>query len=69
MLYRQLLSNGTPEGPHHPLAATVPGHQIKVDVKSLTSHGKYGKLIRRYQYTVIDDTTRVKSLKIFTRHT
>jgi len=28
----------------------VPGHQIQVDVKFLTFHGKDGKPIKRYQY-------------------
>jgi hypothetical protein len=47
----------------------VPGHQIQVDVKFLIFHGKDGKSIKRYQYTAIDDATRVRSLKIYSRHT
>jgi transposase len=42
----------------------VPGHQIQVDVKFLTFQGKDGKPIKRYQYTAIDDATRVRALKI-----
>ena len=47
----------------------VPGHQIQVDVKFLNFQGKDGGNIRRYQYTAIDDATRVRALQIFDRHT
>ena len=47
----------------------VPGHQIQVDVKFLTFHGKDGKPVKRYQYTAIDDATRVRALKVYGRHT
>ena len=47
----------------------VPGHQIQVDVKFLTFIGKKGGKIRRYQYTAIDDATRIRALKIYARHT
>jgi transposase InsO family protein len=47
----------------------VPGHQIQVDVKFLIFRGKDGKPIKRYQYTAIDDATRVRALKVFNRHT
>jgi transposase InsO family protein len=47
----------------------VPGHQIQVDVKFLIFRGKDGKPIKRYQYTAIDDATRVRALKIYNRHT
>lgn len=43
----------------------VPGHQIQVDVKLLTFKGKQGEKIRRFQYTAIDDATRVRALKIY----
>ncbi len=46
----------------------VPGHQIQVDVKFLTFNGKDDKPIKRYQYTAIDDATRVRALKIYERH-
>lgn len=47
----------------------VPGHHIQVDVKFLTFKGKTGKKVRRFQYTAIDDATRVRALKIYERHT
>lgn len=47
----------------------VPGHQIQVDVKFLTFQGKDGNAVRRYQYTTIDNATRVRALKIYERHT
>jgi transposase InsO family protein len=46
----------------------VPGHQIQVDVKFLTFQGKGGSVIKRYQYTAIDDATRIRALKIYDRH-
>lgn len=34
----------------------------------LTLTGPQGQRIRRYQYTAIDDATRVRALKVYTRH-
>jgi hypothetical protein len=31
--------------------------------------GERGQRIRRYQYTAIDDATRVRALKVYRRHT
>ena len=42
----------------------VPGHHVQVDVKFLSFPGN----IKRYQYTAVDDATRVRALKIFPRH-
>ena len=47
----------------------VPGHHIQVDVKFLTFKGKRGEKVRRFQYTAIDDATRVRALKIYDKHT
>ena len=47
----------------------VPGHHIQVDVKFLTFKGKRGEKVRRFQYTTIDDATRVRALKIYDKHT
>lgn len=47
----------------------VPGHQIQVDVKFLTFIAEKRKKIRRFQYTAIDDATRIRALKIYARHT
>ena len=47
----------------------VPGHRIQVDVKFLDLQLKQGDKIRRYQYTVIDDATRARILKIYEQHT
>ncbi len=47
----------------------VPGHHIQMDVKFLIFKGKDGKKIKRYQYTAIDDATRVRALKVYDRHT
>ena len=47
----------------------VPGHHIQVDVKFLTFKGKSGEKVRRFQFTAIDDATRVRALKIYEKHT
>jgi transposase InsO family protein len=46
----------------------VPGHHIQVDVKFLNFTDRSGKRVRRYQYTAIDDATRIRALKIYERH-
>lgn len=46
----------------------VPGHHIQVDVKFLTLQTDDGRRIRRYQFTAIDDATRVRALKIYQKH-
>lgn len=50
-------------------AKSVPGHHIQVDVKFLTLKDEEGRKIRRFQYTAIDDATRIRALKIYQRHT
>ena len=47
----------------------VPGHHIQIDVKFLSFIGKNGEKIRRFQFTAIDDATRIRALKVYTRHT
>ena len=47
----------------------VPGHHVQVDVKFLTLQGPAGQRVRRYQYTAIDDATRVRALRVYRRHT
>ncbi len=49
-------------------AKQVPGHHVQVDVKFLALKTQDGHRIRRYQYTAIDDATRVRALKIYCRH-
>jgi transposase InsO family protein len=49
-------------------AKRVPGHHIQVDVKFLTLETGEGRKIRRYQFTAIDDATRIRALKIYQRH-
>lgn len=47
----------------------VPGHHMQVDVKFLTFKDKLGRKIRRFQYTAIDDATRIRALKVYRQHT
>jgi len=47
----------------------VPGHRIQVDVKFLKFKDKSGKQVKRFQYTAIDDATRIRALKIYNKHT
>ena len=46
----------------------VPGHHVQVDVKFLKLLDKNNRAIRRYQYTAIDDATRIRALRIYPRH-
>jgi transposase InsO family protein len=50
-------------------AKRVPGHHVQVDVKFLALKTEEGHQIRRFQYTAIDDATRIRALKIYRRHT
>jgi transposase InsO family protein len=47
----------------------VPGHHVQVDVKFLFFKDENGQRIKRFQYTAIDDSTRIRALKIYPRHT
>jgi transposase InsO family protein len=49
-------------------AKLEPGHHVQVDVKFVSLKNTAGKNIRRFQYTAIDDATRVRALKIYNRH-
>lgn len=46
----------------------VPGHHVQVDVKFLTFQDSSGKKVRRFQYTAIDDATRIRALKVYEKH-
>lgn len=46
----------------------VPDHHVQVDVKFLFFEDKDGNRIKRFQYTAIDDATRIRALKIYERH-
>lgn len=49
-------------------AKKVPGHQVQVDVKFATFEDSSAKKIRRYQFTAIDDATRIRALKMYQQH-
>ena len=46
----------------------VPGHHVQVDVKFLFFKDEGGHRIKRFQYTAIDDCTRIRALKIYEQH-
>ena len=46
----------------------LPGHHIQIDVKFLLFKNSLGKTIKRFQYTAIDDATRIRAIKIFKKH-
>ena len=46
----------------------VPGHHVRVDVKFLQFKGADGRTRKRYQFTAIDDATRIRALRIYERH-
>ncbi len=55
-------------GPHYKLyEKKQPGYHVQVDVKFLIFLRK-GKKIKRYQYTAIDDATRIRALKVYSGH-
>ncbi len=45
-----------------------PGHQLQVDVKFIEPLGQTGKKKRFYQYTAIDDCTRLRVLRAYPTH-
>ncbi|MBC8485551.1 MAG: IS481 family transposase [Bacteroidetes bacterium] len=49
-------------------AKKVPGHQVQVDVKFASLKDPEGHTVRRFQYTAIDDATRIRALKMYQRH-
>jgi len=76
-IYRTLIRNGLRRLPKNVgrravhtrrYAKQVPGHHIQVDVKFLSLKAAEGRRVRRFQYTAIDDATRVRALKIYNRH-
>lgn len=46
----------------------TPGHHVQVDVKFAFFKNHQGKTIKRYQFTAIDDATRVRALKTYQYH-
>jgi len=46
----------------------APGHHVQVDVKFITLSDAFGNKIKRFQYTAVDDATRIRALKIFSKH-
>ena len=77
-VYRTLKRNGMPRLPRNVgrralhtrrYAKRVPGHHVQVDVKFLSLVSPAGRKVRRYQYTAIDDATRIRALRIYNRHT
>lgn len=47
----------------------VPGHHIQMDVKFLKFITEDNHKVKRFQYTAIDDATRIRVLKIYKKHT
>jgi transposase len=46
----------------------TPGHHVQVDVKFLVFETESRSRIKRFQYTAIDDATRIRALKIYDKH-
>jgi len=46
----------------------TPGHHVQIDVKFLIFRNSAGKNIKRFQYTAIDDASRIRALKIYKKH-
>lgn len=46
----------------------TPGHHVQIDVKFVNLLDSQGFKIRRFQFTAIDDATRIRALKIYIKH-
>ena len=49
-------------------AKKVPEHQVQIDGKFSKLIGAEGRPVRRFQYTSIDDATRIRALQIYVKH-
>jgi transposase InsO family protein len=49
-------------------AKEVPGHHVQLDVKFLKLKDNAQRTVKRYQYTAIDDATRIRALKVYPKH-
>ena len=76
-VYRALVRNGMRRLPKNSArraihtrryAKEVPGHHVQVDVKFVTLRNFEGNRVRRFQYTAVDDATRIRAMKIYPRH-
>ena len=76
-VYRTLVRHGLRHLPRnvgrravhtHRYAKEVPGHHVQADVKIVSLKAADGHRVRRFQYTAIDDATRLRALKIYGRH-
>ena len=64
------LPKTAPKRAMHPkrYVKSVPGHHVQVDVKFLKFMDQQGRTVKRYQYTAIDDATRIRALQIYDKH-
>jgi transposase len=76
-VYRTLIRNGMRRLPKtaarraihtRRYSKEVPGHHIQVDVKFVSLRNFEGNRVRRFQYTAIDDATRIRAMKIYPGH-
>jgi len=47
---------------------STPGHHVQIDVKFLIFNRASRQKIKRFQYTAIDDSTRIRALKVYEKH-
>jgi transposase InsO family protein len=48
---------------------STPGHHVQIDVKVAMLTDPKGQSIKRFQYTAIDDATRIRALQIYSQQT
>lgn len=77
-MYRILVRNGASRLPAksdrralhtHRYAKSVPGHQVQMDVKVVSIQTEDDACVRRFQYTAVDDATRIRALMVYPAHT
>lgn len=49
-------------------AKKTPGHQVQIDVKFVQMKDQSGQIVKRFQYTAVDDATRIRALQIYPNH-
>jgi transposase InsO family protein len=47
---------------------STPGHHVQMDVKVVVLKDSSNHSVKRFQYTAVDDATRIRALQIYTLH-
>jgi transposase InsO family protein len=67
-LFNKTFEFGSNTNKKHGLPSLYRNSEVRIDVK-INIFIREGRKIKRFQYTAIDDATRIRALKIYDRHT